>query len=420
MRLPTGPAIPKVLFGLLGVSLVVKLLLASPDRVFEPHDMAMEWLRSGQLRYMHLDAWHVAYQLPLYACVVALFQLVGLGSKGVLAFQVLCGTFAAWYAYRLVLLAMPNRPHVLVIATATGVFTALCPFLAIYQMRMVHPFGLEMLLAVAALLTAARASQGDRRAVLPWALCLGLLLVLRPPLAALVVPYAPSALRASLRSKAWPVLALAGLLLVGPVTAWSVRNALLLGTPVLTTATGQNLWLGIQPATEGTAQLPDGRNFVALLPGPEQEALRGMVALEQSRFFTRKWASAVTGAPGKWVRMFLIKLRNFWLFRPHAGVDHPGALARTGVIAFKVYAGLLLPLVLWSVVRGNKDVRRLFLGVLLYSAVHAFFYVESRHRLVIEPVLFALACAAVTAGPQAWTGKGPKPDARQVGGATGH
>lgn len=389
----TIPHLP--LLVLLGVSLVVKLFLASPERVFEPHDMAIEWLQSGQLRYMHLDVWHAAYQLPLYAWVVTLVYWAGLGTSGVMVFQIGCGTLSAWWAYRMVMAVIPAWPHAHRIAMATGVFTAFCPFLAIYQMRMIHPFALEMLLAIGTLLAAVRASQGDRWAATCLAVGLGLLLVLRPPLAALAFPYAPSILRTLIRSKAWSTLIVCTLLAACPLSYWLVRNTQLHGVPLLTTATGQNLWLGIQPATSGTAQLPDGESFVTLLPPDEQRALSSMSALEQSRSFTRKWADTVIASPGTWLRIYLVKLRNFWLFRPHTGVDHPGTLARAGIASFKLYVVLLLPLVLWSVVRHGGDVRRLFVAVLLYSLVHAAFYVESRHRLVVEPVLFALACMAV-------------------------
>ncbi len=391
MALLLNPArIPLLLVVLLPA--FVKLFLLAPVDLFEAHTMAVEWLTTGAFRYHHLGVWHTSYQFPVYPAIVAALLWSGVGEVGVLVFQVLCGAGSAWLIHRLGLVLLKDRPYARRVAMGAALLTGISPFLAVYQVRMVHPFAWDMLLAMALLLGSCTVRPAANKHLLAFALLAGLALLNRPTLVVFLLPWAWIH-RASLISVRSFVPALVMLLLVlAPTAAWVVRNRALEGHYSLSSATGQNLWIGIQPATQGTAQLPDGRNYTALLSPDERTALAATDAHGQSAFFARKWKNELRSNPGLWWRMMGVKLRNFWLFRSHLGMHHPGVQG-WAVHAFKVYAGamLLLLVLAWR----EERTRLLLVTAFLFSVVQALFYVETRHRLLVEPVLLLVALAVL-------------------------
>lgn len=378
------------------VPALIKLFLLAPVDLFEAHTIAVEWLRSGEFRYHHLGVWNPNYQFPVYPAIVAGFLFTGLGVYGVLVFQVLCGTVSAWLAYRLALTVNGvggiSRKLALLVALLTG----LSPFIAVYQVRMVHPFAWDMLLAMA-LMTGGFIVRPERRVQLLGFFALAGIATLNRPTAVLfLAPFLWMQRAFFLHLRQLPYKALAMALLVLPTGMWMLRNHALLGTWSLNSATGQNLWLGVQEATEGTAQLADGRNYKALLTNAELATLQDRSPVEQSAFFAHRWRQAIGMDHGLWARMMGVKLRNFWLFRSQLGMHHHG-IAQWAAVLYKVYATIVFVLLLIAARYADPAVRLLLISLVLYSIAQALFYVETRHRLVVEPVLLLIALSGAVA-----------------------
>ncbi len=375
--------------------LVVKLFFLGPDKLFEPHTIAMEWLRSGIFRYHHLGTWHHSYQFPVYPALLVMIYSVGGGVTGVLVFQVLCGTLSAVVTYRIARHLMAGTRGRDVVALASGFCTGASPFLAYYQVRMIHPFAWNMLLALIVLHGALTVRIKDRKGSIALFVIAGLALLDRPTMILFLLPFFWLNRNDLFVWKRSPFVALLALLLCLPISVWMVRAHALDGSWGLSSATGQNLWIGIQERTEGTAQASDGRNYIELLPPAELAHLLTLGPMEQSAYFTHKWSMACDADPTLWWRMMAVKLRNFWLFRSRPGMEHTSDRSALGVLVFKVYSSALLLLLFASLWLPGRPMMLVLFTSLAYSIVQSAFYVETRHRLLIEPILMMIALAVM-------------------------
>ena len=378
------------LFWVIALPVLIKLFVLEPVDLFEPHTIAVEWLRTGEFRYGHLGVWNPNYQFPVYPALVAALLASGIGIYGVLVFQVLCGAASAWLVYHLARLVLDdeakNRPTALLVALCTG----LSPFIAVYQVRMVHPFALDMLFALALLTGAWAVRWANWQALIGYAVLAGVALLNRPTAVVFLLPFVWRQRAFLFNLKHLRLKQAMLILLVLPTGSWIVRNHSLLGAWSLNSATGQNLWLGVQETTEGTAQLADGQNYTALLEPTDLLALSGMSPVEQSTFFTRRWKEAISAKPMLWFRMMGVKLRNFWVFRTHLGMHHAGIGAWAATL-YQAYAAVVFVMLILAMRQANNSIRLLLITLFLYSIAQAFFYVETRHRLVVEPVLMLVA-----------------------------
>ena len=393
------PSERNVLLSVLLLPALVKLYFIAPVELFEAHTIAKEWLATGMFRYHHLGVWHTSYQFPVYPAIVALLLWSGAGEMGVLVFQVVCGTASAWLAYHLGHVLFNGRSHAARLAFLAALFTGLSPFLAMYQVRMIHPFAWDMLLALALLLCSLIVRPEVKLHLLLLAMLAGVALLERPTLIILLLPAAWRGRHYFLAGRAQGANLLAVALLFAPTAAWVLRNGIQHGHFTLSSATGQNLWIGIQRTTQGTAQLPDGRNYTALLSATELSTLAASDAHGQSAFFSRMWMEELRAEPGSWWRMMGVKLRNFWLFRSNLGSARSG-MERLALTAFKIYTVVLLLFLLlaWR----DERMRLLLVTIVMFSVAQALFYVETRHRLLVEPVLLLIALAGTVRTFTTW------------------
>lgn len=379
---------------MLSISAAVKLWLMRVDNAFEAHTMAVEWLASGQFRYHYLGHWDPIFQFPVYTAILAGFYGVGLEPWAVQVFQIACGTATAWIIHLLALYLLKGRAYAKPVALGSAVVAAFSPFLAFYQVRMIHPFAWDTLLATVLLLMAVRATPEQRGSVLALFAVGGLALLNRPTLGVFMLPFLLNHFRfivsgASLLFKLGLVV-----LLFGPLSLWLVRNERVSGRYQLTSVTDQMIWMGLQEETEGSGHMADGRSYAHLLSEPERFGLFAMPPGERSAFFRSKWHAELDASPGLRWRMFLIKMKNFWLFRSHLGVDHGSTASTAALSLYKVGACVTLLLILTGVALRERWLIDPLLAVVALSLVQCSFYFETRHRLLAEPVLTMIALAA--------------------------
>ncbi|MBL7937939.1 MAG: hypothetical protein JNL43_01150 [Flavobacteriales bacterium] len=387
------PSVP-LLLALL-VPAVLKLFLLNADISFEPHTIALEWIGSGEFRYHHLGAWNYTYQFPVYPAIVAGLYLLGLGKSAVLVFQVVCGTASAYLIHRIALIVLAGRPYAGKVGFGVALLTGLSPFLAYYQVRVLHPFAWDMLLAMGLVylsLTTRTARPGPLMALFALA---GLALLDRPTLVVFLLPFLWNERSFLWRAERLPLKVLLLLVLLLPTGAWLVRNHAVTGRFELNSATAQNLWIGIQEATEGSAQLPNGQNYLHLLTPTEGSQLVGLDAAGQSSFFREKWRAELDGHPGLWWTMMGVKLKNFWLYRSHLGIPRTIAELRWAVPAFKTYTVVLFVLLIAAWWLRCRQLNIVLLSTIALSVVQSLFYVETRHRLLVEPLLMMMALAVI-------------------------
>lgn len=376
------------------ISAAVKLLLMRVEKAFEAHTMAVEWLASGQFRYHYLGHWDPTFQFPVYTAVVAMIYAIGLDPWAVLVFQVACGTATAWVVHQMALHLLTGRAYAKSVALGSSLLTAFSPFLAFYQARMIHPFAWDALLATALLFLAVRATPERRGTMLALFAVGGLALLNRPTLGVFMLPFLIDHFRFIVNSASLPFKLGMVVLLFGPLSLWLVRNERVSGRYQLTSVTDQMIWMGLQEETEGSGHMADGRSYAHLLSEPERFGLFEMDPVERSAFFRSKWHTELEASPGLWWRMFLVKMKNFWLFRSQLGVDHGSTASTAALSLYKVGSCVTLLLILWGVALRARWLTGPLLAVVALSLVQCSFYFETRHRLLAEPVLLMIALAA--------------------------
>lgn len=371
---------------------LLKLFFLRADQLFEVHTMALEWLASGQFRHHYMGSWDHAFQFPVYTAIVAGIYSLGAGPPGVLVFQVVCGTLTAWLAHGTARQLLGGKPYAERVALGSALLTGLSPFLAYYQARMVHPFAWDMLLATALLRASIQAQPKRPTTVLGLFALAGLVLLNRPTLVVFLALFI-------LRERAYlfslgDIVRKAGLLILvlAPITLWLVRNHAVTGRFQLTSLDDQMRWMGMQEETEGSGYRADGRDYHTLLTRQELAHLAQLDPLGKAGFFRARWKAESAADPGLRLRMFLVKFKNFWWSR--TGVGRTNATGAWVGPVFMAYATVMLVLILLAVVRGPRELRPVLLPVLLLSILQCSFYVETRHRLLAEPLLMMVALAA--------------------------
>jgi hypothetical protein len=371
------------------VPVLLKLALVRPDRLFEPHFIAQELLAHGEFRYRDTIGWNYNYQFPVYPFLVAILYSFGQGAIPVLVFHVLLGAGTAFLAYRITLLmdpAMGSKG-----ACLAMLLVGLDPFTAFYHVRMVHPFALDMFLSMLLLYLSLSIDPHRWRDLLKWAVVAGIAVLDRSTLLVFALPLF---LRSVRRPQALVRMAAVLLLIALPSSLWLVRNKSIYGEWSLNSSSGQNLWIGIQKETQGTAQMSNGNSWLHLLDREDVHRLEQLDAVERSHFFTAKWRQELEADPGLWRHMMGVKLVNFWLFRDALGVDQP-QVGEWVARSFKVLSVTLLIAAVFALAMGGGVTRQVLVTVLVLSLFQAFFYVETRHKLLVQPLLIIVALVTI-------------------------
>lgn len=185
------------------------------------------------------------------------------------------------------------------------------------------------------------------------------------------------------------------LLSLSAVAAWSARNYVVLHKVVITRSSpGWLLWLGNNPNHTGSSLYTKDKGMVATLSDEDNKKLMLMDELGQNRFFTERAVTFIKGDPAAFFTRWATRICYFWWFSPQAGYLYPGSWL---LIYKSFYLLLLVPAVLavsMIAVRGRKQAGVYLPGViltvcccLLLGVAQTAFYVDGRHRWVIEPIL---------------------------------
>ena len=279
------------------------------------------------------------------------------------------------------------------------------PLISYYSMNNVHPFSFDMLMFYLPLLLTARYFHRGSRTMdlVLLGVLTGLVLLTRTVLIVNLLPFVTIAAtrsdwRSTLRRTAFVLLT--ALLVSGP---WLIRNYVLDGIVGYTSTTGEILWKGSLGNSDGSNVLSDGRTYTADLSDRDRQILYALSVAGQNRFFLQRYFETLRSKPSQVMRMFVVKLKNFFWFRTLIGNDYTVSIRRFIPLYEVTYAAVLL-LALLSIPRvgwPSLFVWSVIVGLGLFQSV---FYVETRHRVVIEPLLIFLAVLSMA------TILGPAPD----------
>ncbi len=183
-------------------------------------------------------------------------------------------------------------------------------------------------------------------------------------------------------------LALATFLVIAP---WVVRNYVIHKKIMIVSTTGETFWRGNNKYALGTSLSKDGRSIIELWPVEFRNKVYALDEMGQKKFFEKEAVDYIRRNPMSFLRLYAKKVYYFWWFSPQSGAIYPKAYL---LIYKSLYSVLLSFSILGlglSFFSRNEQIRKntwaiafIFMSVFV---TQSFFYVEGRHRWLIEPIL---------------------------------
>lgn len=180
------------------------------------------------------------------------------------------------------------------------------------------------------------------------------------------------------------------------ILPWVLRNYAVQGQFMLTRSnTPYVFWLGNNPNFSGSAFTKDGKGVFELAPSALMAKLATLDEVGQNKEFLNAALTHVKQYPLGFIIRTVKKFYYFWWFTPQAGLLYPGIW----LILYKMFYILIFASAVWGLYLTFKvrDFGRLnelsiiLLALLSISAVQSLFYIETRHRWGVEPVLLVFS-----------------------------
>ncbi len=366
--------------------------------------IAQSWLAGAGLC---AGAGDCAMRAPLYPLFIAPVVATGWLYPGISLIQAAIGAATVWLAWRLARLWFGERAGVLAAALA-----ALSPYAVVHDTALGDTALVNclVLLGVLLLVVGSRAGRSSLSALSGGAVAFALAMLTT----ARVVFLLPAAavwitVIATGRPDAWRRIAAVCAPLALLVGCWVLRNALVVGAPVLTTETGISLWVANSPVLmEYFPRVSIDRVTVAstaLLSTDQQAELaaaRDEVA--RNRVFTRWGLAYMVERPWATARRMLRKVTVVaWAELSPAR----GPLVQAGYTAVYGTVQLLAAIGLWQTRRAWREHALVWLVLLGVLAVTAVFWAHTSHRSVVDAILFVYAAGVVSRATTAAHPSGP-------------
>lgn len=199
------------------------------------------------------------------------------------------------------------------------------------------------------------------------------------------------------RRMAWStaIMLLASSVIVGP---WILRNLAAVNAPVITSTSGEMLWWGNNPNASGGIEAIDGSHMRSLVPPALLSTLESSRSeLVHNQAFRDEAQRFIQGNPMTFAYLSARKLKQFWWFGPFYGKEYPDWY----LTVYKPLYTVQLLLAITGIVLGVRSSQRatawLLISVpLAISVFQSFFYVQGRHRWMVESfmVLFVALAAS--------------------------
>jgi 4-amino-4-deoxy-L-arabinose transferase-like glycosyltransferase len=373
----------------LGAQLVLGAY-ASPT-TWEYEDIANSLL--GGHGYVYTEgqtAYVAAVSSPLYVLLTAAVYFVTDHSHAVmLVLQALFGgataALSVWLAARM------GRIEA---AWAAGILVALDPGLLVYSAEL-HPLSLDALAFLTVICATVALPLWPRwRDTAVVGLALGIAALTRTTVLSLtpiLLLWAARYRCLRLISPAAAALVVVALLVYSP---WPVRNSVLLGQVLVgSSESSEWLWRGTNPNATGSSYTTDQQTMLSVAPPEFQARIAAASEAERMTIYRDAVVQYVGQHPLDAIRLYLVKLKAFWL-----GSDTTGALyPALWTPLYEAWFGLVLIFgafgvwSTWREVQARSVSVLIIASLLLVASSQAFFYVEGRHRLAVEPLLLVLA-----------------------------
>lgn len=379
------------------LQLIARLIFDSPIQVWEDHDIALNLINEGEFYYESDGARNYTFQFPVYTtCLAIIYSMFGINVFAIIIFNIFIHVLSGilfHYLFKLLLdylnpsISETNKEKIIFVSLLFYLFH---PVLIIYSFYHVHPLALNILSLFSGLYFSLRfASNPTNRNLIFVGVVIGLAMMDR---ATVLLTLIPAGIILLQKFNFWIILkkmSIVVLIISVIISPWLIRNYLKDGIIGFESSAAKNIWKGVIYNSDGSNYLLNGENYYSALTTEEKLSLGEMDSHEQHDFFNSKYNEIWQNDPGHVIKMYFLKLKNFWWFRSGAGTEW-GSWQKY-LILYKIFYGAVLGLILYFLCRNLKKGIILLSFPFALSLLQAYFYVEMRHRVAIEPLLLFLA-----------------------------
>jgi len=159
----------------------------------------------------------------------------------------------------------------------------------------------------------------------------------------------------------------------------------------IASTTSEILWRGNNPLTTGTGYNKDGIDILSSTDAAFKKKLFSLTEMGQYDFFKEEAIKYIKNHPADFLKLTLKKFIYFWSFSPTTGFMYP----KHWLIIYKLWYYFLAFFFILGIYFNFKKrnynnlplIIFLFSFFLIFSFFQSIFYVDTRHRWLIEPLL---------------------------------
>jgi len=178
------------------------------------------------------------------------------------------------------------------------------------------------------------------------------------------------------------------------IMPWIIRNYMIhKQLTFITTSSAEHFWRGNNSFSTGTALTKDKKCMFEVAPQSFLRRLYSLNEIGQYNLFYSETKKFVQKNPGFFLRMIARKFCFFWWFSPQTGLTYASGWKYIYTYFYLFFAFFFLTGLFLSF--ASSSFRPYILPVCFFIAVvslaHSFYYVETRHRWMVEPLMSVVA-----------------------------
>jgi hypothetical protein len=380
--------------GLAVLKLLFLIVFKPSIAFFEDQDIAVNLCNSNEFFIFWDGVKNHTFQFPVYPFLVSLiYRLFGIQPLLVMAFHIVLHALTAIllidvFAFFLRQFRLPEAvlKQADKIIFASVLLFMLHPGITHYALFKIHPFTMDLFMLILPLyFTACYLDRPSRQRLVILFLVFGFAVLTRATLIVAVLPFAYFIYEQRGTKKTAEILAALVLTVSLMCSPWLFRNYKQDHIIGFASLTGKELYKGSLPNSEGSNYLDNGKDYTSLRSPMETDLLNAMSVKAQDDYFKHLYYQNLKEQPAIQAKLYVLKLKNFWLFRSQLGNEYSEKIQKF-IPLYQGYYLILLALAVFASVKiGKRSLILLSIPILL-SMIQAVFYVETRHRLIIEPL----------------------------------
>lgn len=358
---------------------------------WEQETMALNILNGKGFVYDELGTEYRSYCEPLYVYfIAAIYRLFDVNHFILGMLQVLLSSMTCLLVY-----VCGERLFDKKVGLFAMLLTAVHPGLILYVTK-IHPLNLDVFFVMATLVVFLRFFDSGpitAREIFLAGIVAGLTLLTRPTAAPFIIFALLSLFFKRRIGLGKFVILLLSIGLIGSV--WAARNYAVHKKLIFTrSGTGKVFWIGNNPLASGSAMQPSGISVFDSAPSDFKRGILEKDELQQNRLFREAAIDFIRHHPLRFLVLFCKKIYFFFWFSPQAGLLY----SRMVLLIYKLFyipAVLFASYGLYAIYKTGeifeaKFIIALFL-VVSVAVLQSIFYVEGRHRWLIEPVILVFS-----------------------------